>query len=134
MSTANATGLADDARGSSRATPMTEPRLKTALWVQAQVRTCDIALLPIAVRRRGDPDAGAVLLRLVRDKDLSLLLKRATTSGGQSGWMVVAGNAQVDDASAEAYIAREVARDDDLWVIEIEDPYRRYRTDGPLLP
>ena len=113
---------------------MTEPRLKTELWVQAQVRTCDLGVLPIAIRRRGDPDAGVVLLRLLRDRDSSLLLKRATSAGGLSGWMVVAGKAEVDDQSADAYIAREITRDDDLWVIEIEDPHRRYQVDGPLLP
>mgnify|MGYP006273338265 CR=1 FL=1 len=112
---------------------MTEPRLKTDLWVQAQVRLCDINLMPVAVRRRGDADAGAVLLRLVRDRDRSLLLKRTTTGEGTSAWMVVGGTAEVDDATAEAYVARELKRDDDLWVLEIEDPRGVYQTDGPLL-
>lgn len=110
---------------------MSEPRLKTELWVQAQVRLCDLGLLPIAVRRRGDADAGAVLLRLVRERNRSLVLKRVTTAGGALGWMVVAGTAEVDDQTAEAYIAREVRRDDDLWVLEIEDPRGLYQPDGP---
>lgn len=111
---------------------MTEPRLKTELWVQAQVRLCDINVLPIAIRRRGDPDAGAVLLRLLRDGNRSLLLKRATVAGGGSGWMAVGGSAATDGQAAEAYIAREIARDDDLWVIEIEDPKQRFHVDGPV--
>lgn len=108
-----------------------EPRLKTELWVQAQVRLCDLNLLPIAIRRRGDADAGAVLLRLVRERNRSLVLKRVTSAGGALGWMVAAGPAEVDDETAEAYIAREIRRDDDLWVIEIEDPRGQYQTDGP---
>ena len=111
---------------------MTEPRLKTELWVQGQVRLCDINVLPIAIRRRGDPDAGAVLLRLVRDRHHSLLLKRTTAGDGSSCWMVVAGSADVDEPEAEAYISRELKRDDDLWVIEIEDPKQRYQPDGPV--
>ncbi|MBM3508465.1 MAG: DUF1491 family protein [Alphaproteobacteria bacterium] len=111
----------------------TEPRLKTELWVQAQVRICDIQLLPIVVRRRGDADAGAVLLRLMRDARHSQLLKRTTTMGGASAWMVVGGTEEVDAGAAEAYIAREVARDSDLWVLEIEDPRRQYQTDVPVL-
>lgn len=110
---------------------MSEPRLKTELWVQAQVRLCDLGLLPIVVRRRGDADAGAVLLRLVRERNRSLVLKRVTTAGGALGWMVVAGTAEVDDETAEAYIAREVRRDDDMWVLEIEDPRGLYQPDGP---
>jgi hypothetical protein len=112
---------------------MTEPRLKTELWVHAQIRLCDLAVLPMVVRRRGDPDAGAVLLRLLRARNSSLLLKRSTTTGGALAWMIVAGTAEVNDDTAKAYIAREVKRDDDLWVIEVEDPHARYETDGPLL-
>ena len=47
-------------------TPDVTPRLKTALWVQAQVRRCDLELIPVVVARRGDPDAGSVLLKLLR--------------------------------------------------------------------
>lgn len=112
---------------------MSEARLRTELWVQAQIRICDLAVLPIVVRRRGDPDAGAVLLRLWRDRDLSLLLKRTTTAGGGLGWMVVGGKAAVDAPAADAYVAREISRDDDLWVVEIEDPRGQYQTDGPMV-
>ncbi len=111
---------------------MTEPRLKSDLWVQAQVRLCDIAFIPIAIRHRGDADAGAVLLRLLRDGDRSLLLRRVTTAGGASAWMIVAGKAEVEGLAAEAYITRELSRDSDLWVVEIEDPKQRYQLDGPI--
>jgi hypothetical protein len=109
-----------------------EPRLKTELWVQAQVRLCDIHFIPIAVRYRGDPDAGAVLLRLLRDGDRSLLLRRVTTSGGALAWMVAGGAAEVEGPVAEAYITRERSRDSDLWVVEIDDPRQRYPLDGPI--
>ena len=36
--------------------------LNTGLWVMAQVRICDRAFIPATVVRRGDPDAGTVLL------------------------------------------------------------------------
>ena len=38
--------------------------LTTGLWVSAQVRLCDRAFIPATVVRRGDPDAGTVLLKL----------------------------------------------------------------------
>ena len=71
-------------------------------------------------------------MRLLRDGDCSLLLKRATVAGGESGWMAVGGSAATDGQTAESYIAREIARDDDLWVIEIEDPKQRFHIDGPV--
>ena len=40
--------------------------LNTGLWVSAQVRLCDRAFIPATVVRRGDPDAGTVLVKLNR--------------------------------------------------------------------
>jgi len=38
--------------------------LSTGLWVSAQVRICDRNFIPATIVRRGDPDAGTVLLTL----------------------------------------------------------------------
>src|SRR5258707_8828351 len=43
--------------------------LNTGLWVSAQVRICDRAFIPATVVRRGDPDAGTVLLKINRFED-----------------------------------------------------------------
>ena len=40
--------------------------LTTGLWVSGEVRLCDRAFIPATVVRRGDPDAGTVLLKLNR--------------------------------------------------------------------
>lgn len=111
-----------------------EPRLKTRIWVQAQIRLCDLNLIPVAVVRRGDPDAGAVLLRLLQGERKSLLLRRQTQSDGSSAWMAAAGGDALDDAAADAHVVRELKRDPDLWVVEIDDPKRRYWPDRPIQP
>ena len=122
-------------------------RLKTGLWVQAQVRLCDLQFIPIAVTRRGDPDAGSILLKLVHKDGLCLLLRRTTTLEGEQGWAVAAGGGaagggsagngaagtnKVSEETADGYIERESARDRDLWVVEIEDYDGRYEIDGPV--
>ena len=43
-----------------------EPRLKTEIWVGAYVRRCHAAGAPTFVTRKGDPDAGAVLVVIDR--------------------------------------------------------------------
>ncbi|MSP50891.1 MAG: DUF1491 family protein [Alphaproteobacteria bacterium] len=111
---------------------MTVARLKTRIWVQAQIRLCDIKALPIVVEHRGDPDAGTVVLRLRRRDGRSLLLRRATSFEGEPAWMAVGGGPDLDAAAADGYIARELARDRDLWVLEIEDFDHRYELDGPV--
>ena len=40
-----------------------EARLRTGIWINALVRRCDLAAIPIAVVSRGDRDAGAILLK-----------------------------------------------------------------------
>ena len=40
-------------------------RLKSGIWVQAQVRLCGIQNIPIYVLRSGDADAGALFLKML---------------------------------------------------------------------
>jgi hypothetical protein len=90
------------------------------------VRLCDRQFIPIAVTRRGDPDAGSVIIRLLRGRNENLVLQRQSLFGGSVAWMAVLGGVAVDDAAASAYQAREIDRDRDLWVIEVDDPKGRY--------
>jgi hypothetical protein len=112
---------------------MTVARLKTAVWVQAQVRLCDAAFIPVAVARRGDPDAGAVLIKLVRPGEGCQVLAQAYTAEGERAWLRGTGPEPVDETVADAYITRQVRIDPDLWVLEIEDRAGRYALDGRIV-
>jgi hypothetical protein len=97
-----------------------EARLKTGLWVKALIRRCDLAAVAVAVVARGDPDSGAVLLKLnARDEGCSVLTQ-ARDPNGELIWMRATGPTAVAETDADAYIARQRRRDPDLWVIEIE--------------
>lgn len=109
-----------------------EPRLKTSIWVQAQIRLCDLNFIPAVIARRGDPDGGVVLVRLVRGRNENLLLRRQARLDGGADWVAVSGDAPLDDAEIDSRIAREVSRDRDLWVLEVDDPKRRYWPDRPI--
>ena len=112
---------------------MSEARLKTRLVVQAAVRLCSVRAIPVAVTRRGDEDAGTILVKLNRRELGCTVLVETRAPDGARAWLRATGEAPVDEAAADAYIERQVKRDPDLWVVEIEDREGRSAFDGRIL-
>ena len=100
---------------------MAAPRIKAKLWVQMALRMGDVDGRPGAVLRAGDADAGGVLV-VLRGREGLCVLSRLATGEGEPSWMRATGAAPVDQAAADAYVARQVGRDPDLWVVEFEAP------------
>lgn len=100
---------------------MPEPRVKAGLWVQIALRLGDKDGRPGAVLRKGDPDAGGILVVLNGRAGLMALSQMRAADGSQA-WMRATGPAPVDQAAVDEYIARQVRFDPDLWVVEFEAP------------
>ena len=98
-----------------------EARVKAGLWVSMATRMSDIAGRPATVVRRGDADAGGVLCALLGRQGV-VVLAQARDGEGRLIWMRGTGPAPVPEREADAYIARQVDRDPDLWVVEFEAP------------
>lgn len=107
--------------------------LTTGLWVSAQIRLCDRAFIPAAVVRRGDPDVGTVLLKINRFEGGVTVFTQTSTLDDEAAWSRGTGPAPVTEPEADAYIARQVARDPDLWVLEIEDRKGEYKMIGKVV-
>ncbi len=105
---------------------MVEPRLKTGIWVSALLRRCSAAAAFAAVVRRGDNTSGSVLVKVNRLDGSAYVLSPARQVTGEGFWMRGTGPEDVPETDADAYIARSVSFDRDLWVIEIEDKEGRH--------
>ena len=77
------------------------------------------AARPGMVVRRGDPDAGGILV-VLRGRGGLVVLSQGRA--GEAAWLRGTGAAPVDEAAADAYVARQVGFDPDLWVVEFEAP------------
>lgn len=100
--------------------------LKAKLVVQACLRASAAAGLNATLLRRGYEDAGAILIRLELLDGTAIVLSQTRTADGDPAWMRGTGPSPVAAAEADAYIERQIKRDPDLWVVEVEDRAGRH--------
>ena len=85
------------------------------------LRMGDMAARPGVVLRRGDPDAGGVLV-VLRGREGLCVLSQMRTEDGARAWLRATGAVPMDQAAADDYVARQVRYDPDIWVLEFEAP------------
>lgn len=111
---------------------MTE-RLATELFVQAHLRQCFARGLTAIVAHKGDAWGGAIIVKLNLLGPGCRLLSQTRDAAGEIAWLQVQKGDLMPEKEADAYIARQVARDPDLWVVEIEDKAGANPFPGKLL-
>ena len=107
------------------------PRVTAELWVKAHIRRCSALAIPALVVRRGDSTAGAIIIKLNQLGPGCMVFAPANsldTGNLDSGrqWRRATGDDLVPEVDADAYIARQLNFDPDLWVLEIEDREGRH--------
>jgi hypothetical protein len=100
---------------------MSDARIKAGVWVQAVLRLGQTDGRYGVVIRKGDADAGGVLVAL-RGKLGVMVLTQIRDAMGEPAWLRSTGEVPVQESTADAYIAKQVGYDPDLWVIEFEAP------------
>lgn len=109
--------------------------LKTDFWASALIRRANGAGAFAGVVRRGDSDAGAVLVKVATLDGRARLYAPARDGEGERIWLDLSAGALGDaEADVDAAIRKRTLTDPDLWVVEIEDKAGRHflmeRVDG----
>ena len=97
------------------------PRVKASLTVSIALRMGDRDGKPGMVLRKGDPDAGGILV-VLRGRQGMTELSQVTDQDGGHAWIKATGATPVDQDAVDAYVARQIRFDPDLWVLEFETP------------
>ena len=110
-------------------------RLTSNLWVMAYLRRCHAQNIFATVARHGDDYAGAIHVKVNPLNGTASVYGPApsmsTTERGDDRCFAKL-LADVADAEAEAWIARQLSFDSDIWVVEIEDRQARHLLDDQL--
>jgi hypothetical protein len=109
-------------------------RLKSEIWVKADLRRTAGAGIPGVVVQRGDADAGAIYIKVARLDGTADLYGPAPAGldqdDGERRWSILPG--PKDEAAVDGHLVRERSMDPDLWIVEIEDRAGRAFLDGWL--
>ncbi len=99
--------------------------MSTDIWVGALIRRAELGGAFATVARKGDPRAGAVLVKtLNRLTGETSLYAEAFRGDGERVWMQP--RASHVEGELDGYVEKALKVDPDLWVVEIEDREGRH--------
>ena len=99
---------------------MSVPRLKTHIRVSAHLRRAEAAGAFASIVARGDPDAGAIAVKVFMGAGRGQLFMETRDGSGEHYWRDVF-DGETDEARIDGKLKSERNFDCDLWIIEIED-------------
>ena len=111
-------------------------RLKSAIWVSAYLRRCNIEGAFAVVRRHGADEAGAIFIKVSRLDGSATLYGPASQTAFDEDQVsdrlftaLLGGDVPGPEADIETRLAKEINFDPDLWIVEVEDRAGRHFLD-----
>ncbi|MBB5518265.1 DUF1491 family protein [Amphiplicatus metriothermophilus] len=102
----------------------TSSRLKTEIRVAAHLRRAQAAGAFAHIARKGDPDAGAIAVKVFMGRletgPVARLFIQSRNEMGETIWREPF-DGPVPEERADDWLARERRIDPDLWIVEVED-------------
>ena len=110
-------------------------RLKSGIWVAAYLRRCQAEGAQAVLRRRGADEAGAIFVKVDRLDGSADVYGPAPQSAFDDArpsdrlFVRSLKTQPATTADAEAYLARQLKFDPDIWIVEVEDRAGRHFLD-----
>lgn len=102
-------------------------RLKSGIWVAGYIRRVQIEGAQAMLRRRGADEAGAVFIKVSRLDGTAEVFGPAPQTAfdearpSDRAFVSTLKAQPATEADAEAYLARQIKYDPDIWIVEVED-------------
>jgi hypothetical protein len=105
-------------------------RLKSELWVKAYLRRCHAEGADALLVRRGDTDAGAIYIKVSRLDGTAMLFGPAPAGLDEARedrrWQACLDGKSTTEIEADAFLARQIGFDTDIWIVVVEDRAGRH--------
>ena len=96
-------------------------RLRSDIWVSAYIRTQEVQGGFATLRRRGAAEAGAVFVALdCLDGRCALFAPGPSNDDLERRFVRAHRDEWVDSAEVSARLTRELSRDPDIWIVDVE--------------
>lgn len=104
-----------------------EINLKSDIWVAAEIRRCEGQFISAVVLHKGDRERGQILIKQYVHGQGARIYTQSRDMDDKLVWHQPLGEGFMDEAKSDAYISRQRGYDEDLWVIEVDDPKGLYK-------
>ena len=110
-----------------------DARLPTKLWVEALMRRAQLAGASAFIVQRGDAERGDVIVKVACLNGTARAYAPSMDMDGQRIFIdLMVQGVGPDENQIDGYMKRSMARDGDLWAIEIEDREGRHFLTEPV--
>ena len=97
---------------------MTSARLASEIWVSALRKRLDALAIPLVIAKKGDEQAGAILIRVFDLCGGSKIYVQAPSLHIDRHWLELASGL---DSETDVVLEQQKRYDNDLWVLEVEN-------------
>ena len=97
---------------------MVSYRLTSEMWVSALKKRLDSHAVPFFLMKKGDAQAGAILIRVSDLCGSSKIFEQVADVDGKRKWAELASGI---DAEIEEVLKKQRTFDTDVWILEVEE-------------